>query len=155
MHPSSGALSRTRISQLSPPASSPAAESRMKRQARKDTEPELVIRQSLHAQGLRYRLQTPVPGLKRRSIDICFRRAKVAVFVDGCFWHGCPVHGTTPAANSAWWSAKIERNRRRDAETTRHLTALGWTVLRYWEHAAADQVVAEVLAVLESRQPRL
>lgn len=72
--------------------------------------------------------------MPRRRADVLFTRAKVAVFVDGCFWHGCPQHRTTPANNAAWWAAKLARNVERDRETDAHLTALGWTVLRIWEH---------------------
>lgn len=110
------------------------ASARMSRQRRRDTAPELVLRRSLHACGYRYRVTYPVPGMARRTIDIAFTRQRTAVFVDGCFWHGCPVHGTSPIANADWWCAKIDRNRRRDGETTMHLQNLGWRVIRVWEH---------------------
>ena len=117
---------------------------RMSRLARTDTAPELALRRALHARGLRYRVQVPVPGLGRRRIDVAFTRVKLAVFVDGCFWHGCPVHGMIPATNNEWWTWKISRNRERDADTTSHLHEQGWTVLRVWEHtdvpAAASQI---------------
>lgn len=112
--------------------------------ARRDTRPELLLRRELHRRGLRYRLQVKVPGNNRRTIDLAFTRVRLAVFVDGCFWHGCPQHGTSPRANSEWWAWKIERNRSRDADTDRLLAASGWHVLRVWEHedpaAAADRV---------------
>lgn len=88
----------------------------------------------LHANGLRYRVQVPVPGNSRRRIDIAFMRAKIAVFVDGCFWHGCPQHGTRPLANREWWDWKIDRNKARDQDTDRTLEAQGWIVVRVWEH---------------------
>lgn len=89
-----------------PHASSAAVSARMSRHPRRDTGPELVLRRALHAAGLRYRVGYPVPGLPRRTIDIAFTRAKVAVFVDGCFWHGCEQHRTVPTANGAWWAEK-------------------------------------------------
>ena len=114
----------------------------------RDTGPELALRRVLHARGLRYRVDHPLPFDRRRRADVAFTRARVAVFVDGCFWHGCPEHGSTPRANSAFWSAKIERNRARDADTTERLEGLGWTVLRFWEHeepSRSGQVVARTV----------
>lgn len=117
---------------------------RMSRLARKDTTPEVALRRELHRRGLRYRVQLPVPGNRRRRIDVAFTRSKVAVFVDGCYWHGCPEHGTSPKANSEWWQWKFSRNKARDEDTNRHLTELGWVVIRVWEHespdAAADRI---------------
>lgn len=101
---------------------------------RRDTSPELALRRELHGLGLRYRVTYPVPGQRRRTIDVAFTRAKVAVFVDGCFWHGCPEHGNQPRANSAWWQAKLAANQARDLDTDRLLSELGWTVIRVWEH---------------------
>ncbi|MFJ7249151.1 very short patch repair endonuclease [Kitasatospora sp. NPDC098652] len=120
----------------------------MRRQARKDTEPELAVRKLLHRNGLRYRVNLPVPGMPRRTVDISFPRAKVAVFMDGCFWHGCPQHATEPKANAEWWRAKLDRNMERDEETTHHLTAQGWTVLRFWEHETASDVAARITAAV-------
>ena len=105
--------------------------------ARRDTAPELALRRELHRRGLRYRVQTKVPGNDRRTIDIAFPRAQLAVYVDGCFWHGCPEHFVHPRANSEWWRWKIERNQARDQDTDRVLQAQGWTVLRVWEHIAS------------------
>jgi DNA mismatch endonuclease, patch repair protein len=107
---------------------------RMSRQRRRDTAPELSLRRALHAAGYRYRVTYPVPGMARRTFDVAFTRQRKAVFIDGCFWHGCPVHGTVPTSNGEWWCAKIERNQGRDGETTMHLQDLGWSVLRVWEH---------------------
>ncbi|MFE7504376.1 very short patch repair endonuclease [Promicromonospora sp. NPDC057488] len=116
----------------------------MSRARRRDTAPEVALRRELHARGLRYRVAYPVPGQRRRTIDIAFTRVKVAVFVDGCFWHGCPEHGTKPRSNSAWWQEKFAANAARDADTDRALAELGWQVLRVWEHdsdrRAADLV---------------
>ncbi|MFJ3661175.1 very short patch repair endonuclease [Streptomyces sp. NPDC090119] len=123
----------------------------MSRQASKDTKPELAVRRLLHAAGLRYRLEYPVPGMARRRIDVAFTRAKVAVLIDGCFWHGCPVHATHPKANAEWWRQKLDRNMARDLETTNHLIAQGWTVLRFWEHEAPAEVAVRVQAAVEQR----
>ncbi len=106
----------------------------MARQRRRDTAPEVALRRELHARGRRFRVDLAVPGLPRRRSDVAFTRRRVAVFVDGCFWHDCPVHRTTPVTNGTWWAEKLRRNTERDRETTDHLRALGWTVLRFWEH---------------------
>ncbi len=116
----------------------------MQRQARKDTNPELELRKLLYARGLRYRVGLKVPGMPRRSIDIAFTSVKVAVFVDGCFWHGCPEHGTWPAANGEWWRNKILKNQARDLDTTQHLFSMGWTVCRVWEHEAPIDAASRV-----------
>lgn len=121
---------------------------RMSRQRRRDTAPEMAIRRELHRRGLRFRLQEKIQHLPRRTIDIAFVRARVAVFVDGCFWHGCPIHATYPANNAAWWAAKLTANKSRDVETTGHLQAMGWAVVRIWEHeeavVAADRIEVQV-----------
>lgn len=94
----------------------------------------MLLRKRLHASGLRYRVNMPIPGLPRRRADITFTRAKLAVFVDGCFWHRCPEHATDPATRGAWWQEKLAGNVARDRETDEHLRQLGWRVLRFWEH---------------------
>lgn len=86
----------------------------------------------------------PISGAKRRSIDVAFIRARVAVFVDGCFWHGCPQHGTWPSRNSRFWREKIEANKRRDVDTDMLLRAAGWKVVRVWEHETLEAGVARV-----------
>ncbi|WBB82409.1 very short patch repair endonuclease [Micromonospora sp. WMMD882] len=116
----------------------------MKRQRRRDTSPELAVRQELHRAGLRYRIHVPVPGMVRRTMDICFPKARLSIFIDGCYWHGCPDHGTMPKSNSQWWAHKLARNQERDAETSAHLKSLGWTVMRFWSHESPDRV-AEVV----------
>jgi DNA mismatch endonuclease (patch repair protein) len=131
-----------------PPASSAGVAARMSKQARAHTEPEVLLRKLLHAAGLRYRVNLPVPGLRRRTIDVAFTRAKVAVFVDGCFWHSCPQHATFPAANKEWWAEKLAGNVARDAATTEHLEELGWRVIRVWEHEAPAEVAGRVEAAL-------
>ena len=115
---------------------------------RRDTAPETLLRRALFARGMRYRVQYPVPGLPRRKVDVAFTRWKVAVQVDGCFWHGCPDHGTSPNRNSEWWRWKIARNKARDRDTDVQLRSLGWTVIRVWEHddpGSAAQRIDEVI----------
>lgn len=124
----------------------------MSRQVSKDTAAELAVRRLLHAAGLRYRVEYPVPGMARRRIDVAFTSVKVAVLIDGCFWHGCPEHATQPKANAEWWRQKLARNMARDAETTEHLVAAGWEVLRFWEHESADDVARRIKAVVLSRK---
>lgn len=132
--------------------SSAGVSARMSRQLSRDTACEIAVRKLLHAGGLRYRLNVPVPGMPRRTIDITFGRAKIAVFLDGCFWHGCPQHATQPKSNADWWRAKLDKNMARDLETTEHLKAQGWTVLRFWEHEVPREVATEVTeAVLRQR----
>ncbi len=114
--------------------SSPEASRRMARVRQRGTDVEIELRRALHALGLRYRLQVPLSKKPRRVADIVFVGARVAVFVDGCFWHGCPLHATWPKENAGFWRAKIEANRARDADTTRRLRELGWDVIRVWSH---------------------
>lgn len=121
----------------------------MQRQRQRDTRPELALRRAIWGLGLRYRVHiSPLKG--RGKADVVFRRERVAVYVDGCYWHGCPSHGTIPKNNREWWSNKIETNRQRDAETQRHLAESGWLAIRIWEHEdpmkAAQQVARYVLA---------
>ena len=121
---------------------------RMSRQRRRDTNAEMTLRQLLHARGLRYRVNRALPGMPRRRADLTFPLQRVVVFVDGCFWHGCPEHQTKPKNNAAWWAAKLKRNIERDGETDAHMGELGWAVVRVWEHedpeCAADRVEAAV-----------
>lgn len=106
----------------------------MAAQATRDTSPELLLRRELHSRGLRYRVNIRPEVALRRSADIVFTKAKVAVFVDGCFWHSCPEHGTVPTANHQWWSQKLSANAARDRDTDLELRKAGWTVIRCWEH---------------------
>lgn len=121
--------------------------------ARAGTKPELLLRRELHARGLRFRVQSKVPGNRRRTIDIAFTRARLAVYVDGCFWHGCPEHHVQPRTNSEWWAWKVERNQARDLDTDRELAEAGWECVRIWEHEdpvdAANRVEATYRALLE------
>ena len=136
-----------RVSAITP--SSPARSQLMGRVRRSGTGPELALRRALHRVGLRYRLRAGegLPG----TPDIAFRRSRVAVFVDGCFWHSCPRHRSTPKANAPFWQAKIERNRARDVRANRALRARGWTVVRVWAHdvdTRIDRAVGRVVKAL-------
>jgi DNA mismatch endonuclease (patch repair protein) len=130
-----------------------ATRRRMSRQRRRDTEPERLLRSLLHRMGLRFRVhRRPVPGL-RREADLVFGPARVAVFVDGCFWHRCPDHGTFPRANGSWWDAKLAANVARDLDTDRKLAAAGWTVVRVWEHETPAEAATRVADVVRRRRP--
>jgi DNA mismatch endonuclease (patch repair protein) len=120
----------------------------------RNTKPELQFRHALYAAGLRYRLNVQLPG----KPDIVFIRARVAVFVDGCFWHSCPTHSTYPKTNAMWWERKLTRNKQRDLHVNAVLAGLGWLVLRVWEHevGGGEQgdlkcAVARVQAVVRAR----
>jgi DNA mismatch endonuclease (patch repair protein) len=123
---------------------------RMSRQRTRDTAPEVLLRRELYRRGLRYRVDAPLPGMPRRRADLLFTRAKVAVFVDGCFWHGCPEHKTAPTNNGAWWAAKLARNVERDRETGAHLSSLKWTALRVWEHEDMKHAAADIERIVRS-----
>lgn len=112
---------------------------------RRDTKPEVALRSALHAAGLRFRkdYRLDLDGVRFRP-DVVFTRAKVAVFVDGCFWHSCPTHGTRPTRNADYWLPKLERNVERDREQDAVLAASGWTVVRIWEHEPADSAAERV-----------
>lgn len=116
---------------------------------RRDTRPELAIRRLLHARGYRYRVDFAPWSNKRRRADIVFTRRRLAVFVDGCFWHGCPEHGTIPASHVEYWEPKLARNVERDAETTAMAEAEGWRVLRIWEHVPPQDAVHLIIRALE------
>lgn len=123
----------------------------------RDTAPELAVRRRVHAMGLRYRVNArPVPTL-RRTADLVFPSERVAVFIDGCFWHGCPDHHRQPTANAAYWTAKVERNKARDRDTDAALATAGWRTLRFWAHEEPEQVAVAIRSVVEearSRSPR-
>jgi DNA mismatch endonuclease, patch repair protein len=127
-----------------PAASSPAVRAVMQGNRSRDTRPEAAVRSALHRAGLRFRKHVrPLPGL-RCEADVVFARQKVALFVDGCFWHGCPVHGKTPKGNRLYWSAKIARNVARDQRNDAALAGAGWVVVRAWEHEDPAEVVSRV-----------
>ncbi len=131
-----------------PAPSSAAVSAQMKRMGRQDTAPELALRRALTARGLRYRLhRRDFPG----TPDIAFISARVAVFVDGCFWHGCSDHGVLPTANREWWQSKLTANRERDARKDRALIEAGWLPIHVWEHEDPDAVAEELATRVESR----
>jgi DNA mismatch endonuclease, patch repair protein len=131
---------------------SPHVRRKMQSQRRKDTALEIAVRRSLHAAGVRYRVDVrPEPDLRTRG-DIVWRGLKVVVFLDGCFWHGCPEHGTSPKRNSAWWAEKLESNVRRDRRADELLQERGWHVLRFWEHEDPTYIVERVIAELNARR---
>lgn len=113
------------------------------------TGPEMAVRRMLHKRGLRYRVQYPVPGAPRRTIDIAFPGRSIAVFIDGCFWHGCAEHRNIPAHNRDWWQMKIGENRARDLDTDERLKVAGWSVFRFWEHDAVEMIVELVMKANE------
>lgn len=135
-----------------PPASSPAVRKRMRATPQKDTPLELGLRSALHRLGLRFRVhRKTIPGL-RRTVDILFPKSRTAVFVDGCFWHGCPRHGTLPrATNRQWWIEKIRTNRQRDRDTDRKMRRLGWTVIRVWEHEDKSVAARRIAKLVKHR----
>lgn len=120
----------------------------MRATPRRDTSPELAIRSALHRRGWRYRVDVqPDPDLRTRA-DVLFVSRRTAVFIDGCWWHGCPTHYTTPATRGDWWDSKVEANRSRDAAATAALETRGWTVIRVWEHTSVDDAVAVIESAL-------
>ena len=137
-------------------ASSHVARQTMLANRRRDTRPEISVRRLLHSRGLRYRVDVAPAGSRNRA-DIVFTRCRIAVFIDGCFWHRCPVHGTMPKSNAEYWKAKLDGNAKRDSRVTTELTSSGWTVLRFWEHehpvSVADAICAEWLAAQSVIRP--
>lgn len=115
----------------------------------RDTGPELKLRSAAHRKGLRFHVsRRPIAGI-RRTADLVFPRLRLAVFMDGCFWHGCPLHYTRPVANAGFWADKIEANLARDRDTDRLLRAAGWTVLRFWEHEDPEACAESLVGVVE------
>jgi DNA mismatch endonuclease, patch repair protein len=136
------------------PSSSPQASRRMAKVRQKGTDAEVALRRELYRIGLRYRVDYEVLKKPRRIADIAFPGRRIVVFVDGCFWHGCPEHATWPKSNAAFWRQKIEANQLRDADTNERLRSIGWTVLRFWSHESpveVARVVANVVAMIDSK----
>jgi DNA mismatch endonuclease, patch repair protein len=134
--------------------SSPDTSRRMAKVRQTGTDAEVALRKEMYRIGLRYRIDYEVLRRPRRVADIAFPGRKIAIFVDGCFWHGCLEHATWPKQNAEFWREKIEANRRRDSDTNDKLRSLGWTVLRFWSHespAMAAEVVARVVAKADSK----
>jgi DNA mismatch endonuclease (patch repair protein) len=142
-----------RLVPRAPPASSAAARAVMRGNRSQETRPERALRSVLHRRGLRFRKHYALLPSGRCRADIAFPRPRVAIFVDGCFWHGCPDHGSKPRTNSLYWHAKIERNVARDREQNALLSEAGWQIVRIWEHedpATAADLVQGVLASAEA-----
>ena len=137
-----------------PQSSSAEVSARMRRAKTADTRPELSLRRQLYRKGFRYRIQYRAKGLPRRTIDIAFPKARLAVFIDGCFWHGCTLHRTIPKSNNGWWALKLAGNQERDRDTDERLQRLGWRVLRFWEHEDTEHMIVAVRSALaESHAP--
>jgi len=136
-------------------ASGPTVRARMQSQKTRDTAPELAVRRILHSRGLRYRVDCrPMPEFRSRA-DLVFRASKVAVFIDGCFWHGCPEHGRRQTkANSTYWRQKVARNAERDRRFDDALREAGWVPIRVWEHQDPADVADEIEATVRSRHNR-
>jgi DNA mismatch endonuclease (patch repair protein) len=136
-----------------PEPTSPAASAVGRGNRRRDTRPEVALRSALHRAGLRFRKDYPIRvGTVRARADVVFPRQRVAVFVDGCFWHRCPTHGTRPRRNSVYWDAKLAANVARDRRVDRALREDGWTVVRIWEHETPDAGVREIRRALSRAQ---
>lgn len=130
----------------------PATRARMSRQRSRDTKVELELRRRLHALRLRFRIhRRPLTGV-RREADVILGPARIAVFVDGCFWHGCPEHATWPRHNAEFWRTKIERNQERDRDTDARLADAGWLAVRVWEHENPDEAAARIAALSAERR---
>lgn len=131
-----------------PAASSRVVRSRMSKQRRRDTQPELLVRRILHSRGIRYRVDTRPEADLRCKADLSWKGLRLVVFIDGCFWHGCPEHKTSPKANEEWWASKLAGNVQRDRRTDGELSRRGWTVMRFWEHedpeAVADAICHQI-----------
>jgi DNA mismatch endonuclease (patch repair protein) len=120
----------------------------MKSNTGRDTKPELELRRAVHARGLRYFVNRRPMREVRRTADLLFPRLRVAVFLDGCFWHGCPEHHTIAKTNAAFWADKVATNRRRDGDTNARLEAAGWTVIRVWEHEPVDRAATRIVEIV-------
>ncbi len=127
----------------------------MARTGPRDTAPEMALRRELHRRGLRFRVDRSVLADRRRRVDIVFGPTKVAVFVDGCFWHGCPDHATQPRANSSYWQDKLATNQRRDRDTDRKLEVAGWMVIRIWEHEDPIDAASRIEDAVHQRRTEL
>lgn len=120
----------------------------MQNTPRRDTPFEIAVRKRTHALGLRFRVDHRLPGVTRARPDLVFPGRRVAVFLDGCFWHSCPEHRSTPRTNRDWWIAKLGANVERDERHRSELEAAGWTVLRFWEHEDPAAVAADIEAAV-------
>jgi DNA mismatch endonuclease (patch repair protein) len=126
----------------------------MRRTGRRDTAPELRLRRALHRRGLRFLVDVSPPATnRRRRVDVLLRGPRIAVFVDGCFWHSCPEHGPLPKTHREWWRRKLNGVVRRDRDADAELAAAGWLVVRVWEHEDAEAAAARIELLARERQP--
>lgn len=132
-------------------ASSEAVRRSMRGNRSRDTKPEMAVRRLVHGAGLRYRVASKPEVGVRNTADMVFSGPKVAVFIDGCFWHSCPLHGVRPKSNNGYWDVKLDATRARDARVTALLKKRGWRVLRFWEHENPEKVAQKIINVVRSR----
>jgi DNA mismatch endonuclease (patch repair protein) len=138
---------------MRPPASTQLVRSRMRATPRRDTRAELAVRSALHRLGLRFRVDRRLLSESRGRVDVAFTGARVALFIDGCFWHGCPEHGTLPrTTNATFWAEKIAANRCRDSIHSRALRRAGWCVIRVWEHDDPQAIALRIRRLVQSRR---
>ena len=136
-----------------PEPKNPEIAARFRRQRRRDTKPELRLRSALHRRGLRFRVdRSPIEGMRSRA-DIVFGPPRIAVFVDGCFWHSCPEHSTIPKNNREWWTGKLAANQERDERVSAALRQAGWEVVRVWEHEDMEVAAKRIESLVRSRRP--
>ncbi|WP_096906181.1 MULTISPECIES: very short patch repair endonuclease [Dietzia] len=136
-----------------PAASSETVRVNMSRQKRRDTGCEMAVRRILHAEGIRYRVDFRPLRDERFRVDIGWRKYKLAVFIDGCFWHGCPEHGTVPKSNRTWWASKLYENQQRDRRVLATLEDAGWIAVRFWEHEPPRSIAHSIITLVQSRRP--
>lgn len=135
---------------MKPRPPSDTTQRRMKSIRQRDTNCEMILRRELFKRGLRYRVNTAPEGFVGQRADIVFPRQRVAIFVDGCFWHRCPTHGSSPRHNRDWWDQKLSANCERDRRNTQCLESKGWRVLRIWEHEDAALAADAIESLLAS-----
>lgn len=128
-----------------------AVSSQMRRQRTRDTHIELALRSELHRRGVRFRVHRRLLHDVRREVDIVIPKCRIAILVDGCFWHSCPIHGTVPSNNEEFWRRKLAENRKRDRDTDTRLAEAGWTVVRVWGHEAPDESASNICGLMAAR----
>lgn len=133
---------------LAPRSSSEQASRRMRAVRQRMTAPEIMLREQLKALGIEFEMHVAVSDKSRSRADFVIRAARLVIFVDGCFWHGCPIHGTTPKSNTDWWEGKLRGNRERDSQAEATLRTAGWTVLRFWTHTSAAEAIDVIRGIL-------
>lgn len=138
-----------------PQPTSTAARNRMRANRRANTKPEVRLRSTLHKKGLRFRKDFPIRLDRRRIVypDVVFTKKMIAVFVDGCFWHSCPEHGSVPKSNQDYWIPKLRQNAERDRAVSQELLDVGWTVVRIWEHEPPEEAADSILLNMERVRP--